>query len=271
SANFYRSLAQEANAKGITWLAAAGDSGAADCDVADKATTGLSVDLPGAIPEVTSVGGTEFNEGSGSYYNSSNGANGGSAKSYIPERVWNDSVDDGAVIGGGGGKSQYFKKPSWQTGPGVPNDGARDVPDISFSASADHVGYLVMSKGSMTAVGGTSASAPVFAGMVTLINQAQVSKGLTAGLGNINPMLYSLAQSAPGAFHDTTVGDNKVPCEIGSPDCVGGTTTGYSAGPGYDLASGLGSVDLTNLVAAWTGGTVGGGTGGSGGGSGGGG
>ena len=72
------------------------------------------------------------------------------------------------------------------------------------------------------------------------------------GVGNINPTLYHLAQSAPNAFHDITVGNNIVPCKPGTPNCTAAGTLGYSAGPGYDLVTGLGSVDAYNLVTQWT-------------------
>jgi hypothetical protein len=97
-------------------------------------------------------------------------------------------------------------------------------------------------------IGGTSAAAPTFAGMVALINQQM---NTPKGQGNINPTLYSMAQTSPAAFHDITVGNNMVPCQAGTPDCPSGGTIGYSAGAGYDLASGLGSVDAYNLVMEW--------------------
>jgi hypothetical protein len=71
--------------------------------------------------------------------------------------------------------------------------------------------------------------------------------------GNVNPYIYSLAASAPNSFHDITSGDNMVPCTAGSTDCPASGMIGYSAGPGYDLATGLGSVDASALVAAWNG------------------
>ena len=253
-----RALAQQANTQGMTWFAASGDSGGADCaGDGTSAAAAPAVDLPASIPEVTGVGGTEFNEGTGTYWNSTNDANGASALSYIPEIVWNDSAADGSPSASGGGASMYFSKPTWQTGAGVPSDGARDVPDVALSASADHDGYLVITGGSTASVyGGTSVAAPLFAGIATLLNQYLVQHGVqsTAGLGNINPKLYSLAQSAPGAFHDITIGNNIVTVACPRRGCLTpSAAVGFNAGPGYDQATGLGSVDVYNLLTAWNG------------------
>jgi uncharacterized protein (TIGR03437 family) len=251
----YRVWAQQANAQGITWVASSGDSGGADCATTASDGGVLSVDLPAAVPEVTGVGGTTFDEGSGNYWNSSNTANKASALNYIPEVVWNDGISGGSPSAGGGGASVVFAKPTWQTGAGVPNDGVRDVPDISMAASANHDGYLTYSGGTQSVVGGTSVSAPVVAGIVALINQRLISAGAqqASGLGNINPTLYSLAQKSPGAFHDIVAGDNMITitCGLRARNCDSGSY-GYNAGPGYDQASGLGSVDAYQLVMAWS-------------------
>ena len=148
------SMGQQANAQGITWLAASGDSGAADCSSGptDPTNSILSTDLPAGLPEVTGVGGTRFTEGSGQYWSATNNANGGSALSYIPETAWNDSAEEGTPSASGGGASMYFSKPSWQTGPGVPADGARDVPDVAFSASNVHDVTLTFTGGKRTGV-----------------------------------------------------------------------------------------------------------------------
>jgi subtilase family serine protease len=124
-----RASAKQGNALGITWFSASGDTGAADCNSATH--PGLAVDVPASIPEVTGVGGTEFNEAGGSYWNDTNDSNRASAISYIPETAWNDSSADGEPSAGGGGASSLFTRPSWQVGTGVPDDGARHVPDIS--------------------------------------------------------------------------------------------------------------------------------------------
>lgn len=146
--------AQKANALGITWVASSGDAGAAGCDPNTAGTLaqyGLAVASPSSIPEVTGAGGTEFNEGSGTYWNSSNATGHTSALGYIPEKVWNDSssASTSSLSSSGGGASIYYAKPAWQTGPGVPNDGQRDVPDISFTASASHDGYMYAGGGVM--------------------------------------------------------------------------------------------------------------------------
>jgi uncharacterized protein (TIGR03437 family) len=252
--SYYRSIGQQANAQGITILAASGDSGAAACDpqgVAPFAAGGRTVNVPAVLPEVTAVGGTQFVEGTGSYWATSNSPAFGSALSYIPEAAWNESSDAIGLLATGGGASLYYPKPSWQTGPGVPNDGARHVPDVALSAAL-HDAYYIYYSGTNGGVAGTSASAPSMAGIVALLNQYVVGKGLQAkpGLGNINPQLYRLAQSAPAVFHDIVSFDNIIRCQQGSPDCLTGSF-GYPAAPGYDQATGLGSVDANALVTQW--------------------
>jgi len=258
----YEAEAKKANALGITWVVATGDTGAANCDRPGPfATQGLAVSFPSNLPEVTAVGGTEFNEGTGAgnFWASPNGA----AQSYVPEIGWNDTVYTGSLNSGGGGVSKVFPKPPWQTGAGVPNDTARDLPDISLAAANAHDSYLFVTDGQLALGGGTSAAAPVFAGFVALLDQYLAQNGAAAGVnqpraqaavgaGNINPNLYQLARTNPGVFHDIVAGSNMVPCEAESPDCVNGQL-GYSAGPGYDLATGLGSVDAFNMVTGWNG------------------
>ncbi|HVN06371.1 MAG TPA: protease pro-enzyme activation domain-containing protein [Bryobacteraceae bacterium] len=246
-------VAEQANAQGQTIFAASGDSGAADCfGIGDGPTidNALSVDVPASLPEVTGVGGTEFQESSGSYWSTQNSSDLTSALSYIPEISWNDSSIDGSPAASGGGASAYFSKPSWQSATGVPDDGKRDVPDVSMSASADHDGYVIVSGGQTQIIGGTSVGGPQFAGIAALLSQYLVANGLesSASLGNINPQLYALAP-VTGVFHDITTGNNKVvPCS--TPNCTG-TAIGYNAGVGYDQVTGIGSVDVYNLVTAW--------------------
>ena len=160
----------------------------------------------------------------------------------------------GSLSSTGGGASVFYAKPSWQSGTGVPNDGMRDVPDLAFSASAQHDGYLFYTGGALGAVGGTSVPTPAFAGVVGLLNQYLLKKGTLAkaGLGNINPTLYQIAASTTTVFHDITTGSNIVPCTVGTKNCTTGTL-GYSAGIGYDQVTGLGSADISKLVTNWTG------------------
>jgi uncharacterized protein (TIGR03437 family) len=251
----FRVVAQQAVAQGITWLAASGDTGGAECDrfaATPEADKGLSVIFPASMPEITAVGGTQLDDTTAKYWATSNTSSGASALGYIPETVWNDTPFVGGFSAGGGGASILFPKPYWQTGPGVPNDKARDIPDVSLAASPNHAGYQVFVFGGLYLVGGTSASAPSMAGIVALLNHYLTSKSILSkpGLGNINPTLYRLAQSTNNVFHDISAGDNAVRCALGSPNCVEGLV-GYAAGAGYDLASGLGSIDAYNLVTQW--------------------
>lgn len=264
-----RGWMQQANAQGQTITAASGDLGAADCEPRSSmsATSGFAVDVPAAIPEVTGVGGTEF-QGDlldpNAYWSDTNNERNGSATQYISEVGWNDTALSISFGGGfaasGGGASRFFSKPSWQTGTGVPSDGRRDVPDLALAASPNHDGYLICSEGScvdgfrdanlfLTVIGGTSAAAPSLAGILALINQGTGSNGL----GNINPRLYALASSTPAAFYDIKAGSNIVPCTAGSSGCSTQAPyqLGFSAGDGYDQVTGLGSIDAFALADSW--------------------
>ena len=249
----YRQLVQQANSEGITWLAASGDQGATDCDGGSTvAENGLAVDEPGSIPEVTSMGGTSVSN-AGDYWNLGNSATDQSAKGYVPETAWNESAQAGEILGTGGGASLFFPQPAWQTNAGVPNDGFRHVPDISFNSSVYGVPYYVYctrcqgtSRG-VEYVGGTSAATPTMAGVVALLNQYLT----TNGLGNINPTIYSLWQTAPAAFHNNITGSNVQACAYGSPGCNNGQEGWTITGSGYNSVVGFGSVDVTNLVHSW--------------------
>ncbi|HEX7624581.1 MAG TPA: protease pro-enzyme activation domain-containing protein [Anaeromyxobacteraceae bacterium] len=259
-------LARQGNAQGQTIVAASGDVGAADCEptTSSSATTGLAVDVPASVPEITGVGGSAFDADvtdAAAYWASTNDAGSGSALRYIPERVWNDTAANGTLSASGGGASTIFTKPAWQVGAGVPADGKRDVPDLAIAASPDHDGYLICSQGScvsgfrasdqtLTVIGGTSVGAPTFAGVLALVLQARAE----GGLGNVNPTLYTFAVSTPDAFHRIGSGDNVVPCTTGTTDCPAAAPHqyGFAANGGYSEAAGLGSIDGARLVAAWT-------------------
>lgn len=270
-------LAEQAAAQGITYLLSAGDTGAEGCDNLGEstATRGISVSDIGSTPFNVSVGGTMFNETAGggtdaNYWSATNANNGESAMSYIPEDVWNESCTSSCVAplaAGGGGASVFNAKPSWQSLSitGVPSDGARDVPDVSLT-SAGHDPYILCLEGSceqnvVQLVFGTSAASPSFAGILALVYQNLGAGG--ARQGQADYVLYPLAKaqqtagtacdaslgtSLPAAtcvFNDVTVGNNSVPGESGYPNGV------YSATAGYDQATGLGSVNITNLINAW--------------------
>ncbi len=281
---FYASLAQQAAAEGITYTVASGDSGAEGCDDPGSetvATGPISVNVLAATPYDIAVGGTQFNENGNysAYWNSSNDSTNSSALSYIPEDVWNESCtvaqcgsSNAGIYAGSGGASILFAKPSWQSGlAGIPDDGARDVPDVSMT-SASHDFYLICLDGSCTerrgrssfsGVSGTSAATPAFAGIMALIDQYA-----SARQGQADSELYGLAASEtvsacdasdaanPPAsnciFNDVTVGNNAVPGQAG----YGTSTAAYQAGVGYDLATGLGSVNVANLVFNWNSGNV---------------
>jgi len=245
--SFLNSLWQQATAQGITVFVSSGDSGAAGCDSpsASTATHGRGVNGLCSPPYSVCVGGTEFNDESNPalYWSSTNNSSTqGSALSYIPEVVWNES-GGGGLWASEGGASSIYSKPSWQNGTGVPNDSRRDVPDVSLAA-AGHDGYLIVQEGTLYVVGGTSAASPSFAGLMALVVQ-----NTAARQGNANTVFYPLAarQGAGGAsvFHDITVGNNSVPGQ-----------TGFNATVGYDQATGLGSVDASVLVNHWSDGLV---------------
>ena len=192
------------------------------------------------------------------------------------------------VAAGSGGQSTVYKKPAWQSGFGFNNDTSRDLPDVSLFAGDGVNGtsnagtfYIVcqsdqniagdvgcnLTKFSTTTpfhdfqgVGGTSAATPTFAAIMALIN---AKTGQRQGVANYS--LYRLANTA-GVFHDITSGNISVPCAGGATNCskttsggfgvlttsAGGSTLAYAAGTGYDLATGLGTVNVTNLLTSWT-------------------
>jgi subtilase family serine protease len=193
------------------------------------------------------------------------------------EAVCNNSdLGDIYPSGGSGGESAYWPTPTWQTGIPNPSDNARDMPDVSLFASNGFVSsfYLICqsdasASGScdvtspdtdLQGYGGTSVASPAFAGIMALVNQ---KTGSLQGNANLN--LYNLLSKQPNAFHDVAVGSTiAMPCYTGSTGCltnigsdpIGITATSSSvvAWPtrtGYDLATGLGSVDAANLVNNW--------------------
>jgi pseudomonalisin len=241
--SFYNSLWQQASSEGISSFVSSGDAGAAGC-YGGSSSSASSTGVNGlcSSPYSTCVGGTEFNEGSNpaAYWAANNGAGSSSALNYIPEEVWNESAAKGGsgLWASGGGTSLYFSQPAWQrgvSGMGAAN-GMRAVPDVAVSASA-HDGYIVIENGSYYVISGTSAASPSFAGVMARVVE---SKG-GAGQGNANPSLYALLNASRTPFHATPSGNNNVP----------GVTGFTASGAAYNLATGLGSVDGSALVAAW--------------------
>ena len=244
---FWNNLWAQAAAEGITVFVSTGDTGAAGCDANDAPVgTIQAVNGIASTPNNIAVGGTEFNEGAGIFWAAGNNPDLSSALGPIPEIVWNESANVPGGVGirsTGGGVSTIYAKPAFQAGPGVPADGFRDIPDVSLTA-AGHDAYLIVQGHTNNTTGlenvfGTSAASPSFAGIMALVVQKTGSLQ-----GNANSVLYSMAatQFAGGTavFNDITSGNNSVP-----------GVAGFSAAPGYDQATGWGSVNAANLVNTW--------------------
>jgi kumamolisin len=199
----YNNALQSAAGVGVTVCVACGDNGSTD-GVSDGEA---HVDFPASSPYSLACGGTHLV---------------GSGQTITDEQVWNDLPNDGAT---GGGVSATFPIPSWQDAAGVPpsvnpgNFKGRGVPDVAGDADPS-TGYQVEVDGSSEVVGGTSAVAPLWAGLITLLNQS-----LKTPVGYLNPNLYQKVALSAGSFHDITSGNN------GS----------YQAQPGWDACTGWGS------------------------------
>ena len=325
---YYNMLWQQASAEGITVFVSSGDAGSSACDIPNEyfATSyGFGVNGLASTPYNVAVGGTEFNDTNvNTYWSPTIKADQSSVLGYVPEAVWNESCDpylpvgpdncyfdptnEGTYAGGGGPSNCAFHpdgdtrnlvtglfdcsggytKPTWQTGTGVPADGARDLPDVSLAAAAAHDGFLLCYDGSCqyttnpdgsitldsaSIIGGTSAASPSMAGIMALVEQ---KNGTFQGLANYK--FYQLAsvqsknlncdssaetdptQTNACVFHDVSSGSNTLSCLLRSGgDCSVmnpastdfGDLAGWSATKGYDQASGLGSVNAANLVSAW--------------------
>jgi hypothetical protein len=326
--SFINKLWQQASAQGITVSVSTGDSGSAGCDnphTESLATHPPAVNGLASTPYNVAVGGTDFDQWANPYlyWNTTNDSTTGtSALGYIPEIPWNESCAElGAtgcpsnmpaprIIAAGGGVSTQYNRPSWQTGTTgtLSGDGKRDLPDISLFASPGYnaSGYLYCQSDASAAcnvssgfagpnlyfgmIGGTSASAPAFAGIMALVNQSQATTQNPAPRqGNANYLLYALANKSGAScasktpvaagciFNDIVSGNSNdhnlgkgvgtidVPCQYPTPDCnaTAATQTGVLDSPanpstmawnvagGYDMASGLGSLNIGNLIAAW--------------------
>lgn len=199
----YNAALESATAVGVTVCAACGDDGSSDGVADGKA----HVDFPASSPYALACGGTHLI---------------GSGGSISDEEVWNDLPDNGAT---GGGVSDAFPLPSWQKAANVPtsvnpgNRKGRGIPDVAGDADPS-TGYRVEVDGSNAVVGGTSAVAPLLAGLIALFNQA-----LASSAGYLNPNLYKKVAISPGTFRDITRGSNGA----------------YQARPGWDACTGWGS------------------------------
>lgn len=225
---------EQAAAQGQTILAASGDSGSEACEQDSPGDGGFTaVSDPASQPYVTGVGGTDL-----------------TALTEPPSEVaWNEAGPRSGA--GGGGFSSVWTEPAWQKalvseGPEVSlcgpkgDEACRGVPDVSASADPQ-TGYTVYYQGAWQSVGGTSGATPLWAAVVALTNQTPACGGVP--LGYIDPLLYQLGDAqylghTPGAdyFDDITSGDNDYTGETGE----------YTAAPGWDPATGLGSPRLTN-------------------------
>ncbi len=282
-ANVINQEVLQANAQGQTVVFSSGDSGSTDCyedtNLASTAQEALAVDFPASVPSVTAMGGTQMAAGTFSttntqYWQSASGTDVvSSLLSYVPETVWNEDVSGSSSISaGGGGSSVLFTRPSWQTGvAGIPAAGTnRLVPDLALQASIQSPGYIYCTSdpsdlafsnltssctnglrspsSTFVTAGGTSFAAPIFAGMLAVLNQVTHA----TGQGNVNQTLYTLAANGStysSGFHDITTGSNA--CAAGATYCSTAGASSYAATAGYDEATGLGSIDFAKLVAAW--------------------
>jgi hypothetical protein len=360
---FNSTLWEQGAAQGISIFVSTGDTGSAGCDpdvFLNASSDGLQISGAASTPFNIAVGGTDFNDASNptTYWNDTQAL--ATAKSYIPEIPWNDScaftatattlnsacssIDPtGAntnppttldLTAGSGGQSTCgvqnattctgYPKPSWQSAPGVPTDGVRDIPDVSLFASVNSPSghfyvFCLADSGNQdptqpcnltgnpivngqfsynfSGVGGTSASTPAWAGIMALVNQSELAAGRGGRQGNANYVLYKLAtnqSTTPGTsacnsssaipnsactFNDITLGNNSVACvgsftiangfgNLNNPDCstqalnglgvlvepgapFSANTPAWTATAGYDLATGLGTPNVSNLIANW--------------------
>lgn len=198
---------------GMTILVSSGDGGSSPGPTGQDHSGPVQAETPASDPNVIAVGGTTLNL---------NAATG----NVTSETAW---------YGSGGGASIYFERPPWQTGTGVPAGSTRLVPDVAAAADPNTGGYLVLNGGAYI-VGGTSWSAPVWAGFCALVNESLANNG-SADLNHLGPRIYPLAGG--GRFTDIVSGSN-------------GASGIYNAGVGYDLCTGLGSPNVRLLSDAFT-------------------
>jgi subtilase family serine protease len=225
-----QAIFEEMAAQGQTVVAASGDSGSSDCQGAPTSSSTPAVDDPASQPYVTGVGGLSVTN-----------------IAPLTQTVWNDNCTSSSCGSSGGGVSTIWTQPVWQVAPGITTTGAsggmRMVPDLSVMGDPAtgfiqyYTGSTVTCQGSCNsgwnAIGGTSIGAPLISALVAVA--AQSCNTQSGRLGFINPSLYPMAATG---FNDVTTGSN---------DLLG--VGKYSAGPGYDMASGLGSPNGAAFIA----------------------
>ena len=215
-----RAALAKAHKKGTTAFNASGDLAGLECKGGQEWSSppsgnDVGLDAVASMPEMTDVGGTTL----------STDANGG----WLAEQAW---FDPPLSQGTGGGVSSLFSRPEWQQNvTATTGAGQRLTPDIAAVADP-FTGVKIVFNQQVIVGGGTSLSAPVWAGMTALMNEFLLSRGGHL-IGDLNPLLYHVAEGAPlPAFRDITLGGNAV----------------ATAGPGYDLVTGLGTPDVENLA-----------------------
>ena len=222
------------SAKGITLFASSGDQGAG----IPTCTAGApeyfkAASTPASDPDVTGVGGTTLHAD-------------GTSGAYQSESTWNESALFGDAVAGGGGVSIAFSRPDYQA-PFVKDTHAREVPDVSYNAAV-YNGVIVVEGGRFYRFGGTSAGSPQWAALTAITDQIAGGR-----VGQINKTLYKLAKTpkASSYFHDIADGStNSVPNFLADETTPTTPITGFTAVPGYDMATGLGTPIASNLLPA---------------------
>ena len=235
---FYAAVYREAVAEGMTVIAASGDSGAAACHAAGNdaaVSTGYAVNGLASTPWNTAVGAAAF------------AATGGSALA-----AWSPVNSGDPAYAGGGGRSTVYSLPAWQASI-QPQSSGRMLPDVALPTGVDSAfsrglafcfsGTATPSGCTVMRSGGASAAAAIFGGIAALAAQQDGPQG------NLAPALFGVSVHG-GIFTDVQQGAATLACAAGSPDCDASGKIGYAAGSGYDLATGLGSPNVHNLLAA---------------------
>jgi hypothetical protein len=250
--DFYAALFRQAAAQGISVISAAGDSGAAACHAAGTDApvhTGYAVNALASTPWNTAAGVAAF-------------ANDSDAEdSHATLSAWSPVDPAGAAYASGGGASAFYTLPGWQARATAQLDQtisirqpSRILPDLALPTAVDTginhgLAFCMSGDNSNTACnlfrsGGSAASSAIFAGIAALIAQRYGPQG------NLAPNLYALA-AQPGIYHDVEFGSAQLACEPATPGCDADRRIGYAAAPGFDLATGLGSIDAQALVTRW--------------------